>query len=115
MKPLTIGVVGPCAAGKTTLIQRLRALGYQAKHIAQEHSYVPQMWQKLANPDFLVYLDVSYSLTIQRRHLDWTVNEYSEEIHRLRHAREHAHLYIDTDALSPEEVLDLVLVFLKEN
>ena len=115
MKSLTIGVVGPCAAGKTTLIQRLRALGYQAKHIAQEHSYVPQMWQKLANPDFLVYLDVSYSLTIQRRHLDWTVNEYSEEIHRLRHAREHAHLYIDTDALSPEEVLDLVLAFLKEN
>jgi cytidylate kinase len=113
MTPLTIGVVGPCAAGKTTLIQQLRALGYQAKHIAQEHSYVPRMWQRLANPDVLVYLDVSYPLTIQRRHLDWTVSEYSEEIHRLRHAREHAHLYIDTDTLTPEEVLRCVLVFLE--
>jgi deoxyadenosine/deoxycytidine kinase len=115
MKPLTIGVVGPCAAGKTTLIQGLRALGYQAKHIAQEHSYVPRMWQRLANPDILVYLDVSYPLTIQRRKLDWTVNEYSEEQHRLRHARKHAHLYINTDTLSPEEVLDRVVMFIKEN
>ena len=115
MKSLTIGVVGPCAAGKSTLIQRLRALGYQAKHIAQEHSYVPRMWQRLSKPDILVYLDVSYPLTIQRRNLDWTVNEYLEEIHRLRHAREHAHLYINTDALSPEDVLEQVLLFLKEN
>jgi deoxyadenosine/deoxycytidine kinase len=115
MKPLTIGVVGPCAAGKTTLIQRLKALGYQAKHIAQEHSYAPSMWQKLTNPDILVYLDVSYPLTLQRRKLDWTNNEYAEEIYRLRHARQHAHLYIDTDLLSPEEVLARVLVFLKDN
>jgi len=115
MKSSTIGVVGPCAAGKSTLIQRLRALGYQAKHIAQEHSYVPRMWQRLSKPDILVYLDVSYPLTIQRKNLDWTVNEYLEEIHRLRHAREHAHLYINTDALSPEDVLERVLLFLKEN
>jgi len=115
MKSLTIGVVGPCAAGKSTLIQRLRALGYQAKHIAQEHSYVPHMWQRLSKPDILVYLDVSYPLTIQRKNLDWTVNEYLEEIHRLRHARENAHLYINTDALSPEDVLEQVLLFLKEN
>lgn len=115
MKPLTIGVVGPCAAGKTTLIQRLRALGYQARHIAQEHSYAPQMWQRLTNPDILVFLDVSYPLTIQRRKLDWTIDEYAEEIHRLRHARQYANLYINTDPLSPEEVLDRVLVFLKDN
>jgi deoxyadenosine/deoxycytidine kinase len=115
MKTLTIGVVGPCAAGKTTLIQGLRALGYQAKHIAQEHSYAPRMWQRLTNPDILVYLDVSYPLTIQRRNLDWTVNEYTEEIYRLRHARKNAHLYVNTDALSPEQVLARVLVFLKDN
>jgi hypothetical protein len=115
MKPLTIGVVGPCAAGKTTLIQGLRALGYQAKHIAQEHSYAPQMWQKLTNPDILVYLDVSYPLTIKRRKLDWTINEYTEEIHRLSHARNHAHLYVNTDALSPEQVLACVIGFLKDN
>jgi thymidylate kinase len=115
MKPLTIGVVGPCAAGKTTLIQGLRALGYQARHIAQEHSYVPQMWKKLTNPDILVYLDVSYPITIQRRKLDWTLQEYSEEIHRLHHARQHAHCYVNTDSLSPEDVLNQVLSFLKNN
>lgn len=115
MKPLTIGVVGPCAAGKTTLIQGLRALGYQARHIAQEHSYVPQMWKRLTNPDILVYLDVSYPITIQRRKLDWTIQEYSEEIHRLLHARQHAHYYVNTDSLSPEDVLNQVLSFLKNN
>ena len=52
-----IGVVGPCAAGKTTLIAGLRNHGYTAKHIAQEHSYVPAMWQLLTNPDILIYLD----------------------------------------------------------
>lgn len=114
MKQLTIGVVGPCAAGKTTLINKLRTLGYQARHIAQEHSYAPQMWQRITNPDVLVYLDVSYPLTIQRRKLDWTIQEYTEEIHRLRHARQHAQCYINTDDLSPEEVLRQVLAFLKE-
>jgi deoxyadenosine/deoxycytidine kinase len=114
MKYLTIGVVGPCAAGKTTLIRGSRR-GYQAKHIAQEHSYAPQMWQRLANPDILVYLDVSYPLTIQRRKLDWTIQEYTEEVHRLRHARQHAHCYVNTDSLSPEEVLRQVLTFLKNN
>lgn len=115
MNQPTIGVVGPCAAGKTTLIRGLRALGYQAKHIAQEHSYAPQMWQKIANPDVLVYLDVSFPLTIQRRKLDWTIQEYTEEVHRLRHARQHAHCYINTDDLSPEEVLHQVLAYLKIN
>jgi len=115
MNPLTIGVVGPCGAGKTTLIQGLRALGYQAKHIAQEHSYVPQMWRRLTNPDVLIYLDVSFPLTIQRRNLDWTQAEYIEQLHRLDHAREHADLYVNTSALSPTEVLERVLVFLQEN
>ncbi len=115
MKPLTIGVVGPCGAGKTTLIRGLRALGYQAKHIAQEHSYVPQMWRRLTNPDVLIYLDVSFPLTIQRRNLDWTLAEYTEQLHRLDHAREHADLYVNTSALSPSEVLERVLVFIQGN
>ncbi len=114
MKPLKIGVVGPCAAGKTTLIQALRARGYQAKHIAQEHSYVPDMWQRLTRPDVLIYLDVSYPLTLIRRKLDWTYAEYMEQLQRLRHARRHADFYLLTDSLTPQEVLERVLTYLQE-
>jgi ATPase subunit of ABC transporter with duplicated ATPase domains len=113
MRPLTIGVVGPCAAGKTTLVRALKGRGFQAKHIAQEHSYVPDMWQRLSHPDVLIYLDVSYPLTLIRRKLDWTYAEYSEQLRRLSHARRHADLYLLTDALSPQEVLEQVLAFLE--
>lgn len=108
-----IGIVGPCASGKTTLTMGLKQLGYEARPIAQEHSYVPYMWQRLTKPDVLIYLSVSYPLTIERRKLDWTQNEYAEQLHRLRHARDHADLYIDTDTLTPEEVLEHALSFLQ--
>lgn len=108
-----IGVVGPCAAGKTTLINGLRALGYRAKHIAQEHSYVPTMWQKLTNPDILIYLNVSYPQSILRRQLNWTMDEYETQLQRLRHARQHADLEIETDNLTPEQVLAIALDYIK--
>ncbi len=65
MKPL-IGVVGPCAAGKTTLVSGLRQAGYEVRHIAQEHSYVADMWKRLTNPDILIYLHVSYPLDVDQ-------------------------------------------------
>lgn len=107
-----IGVVGPCAAGKSTLITALRQHGYFARHIAQEHSYVQDMWRRLTNPDLLIYLDVSYTLTIQRRRMDWTQAEYQIQLDRLRHARQHADFYLNTDDLTPEQVLDSVLKFI---
>ena len=113
MKPLKIGIVGPCAAGKTTLTGGLKQHGFDARPIAQEHSYVPTMWQRLTNPDILIYLTVSYPLTIERRRLDWTDGEYTEQLHRLRHAREHANLVINTDQLTPQEVLDQTISFLE--
>ena len=112
MKSLIIGVVGPCGAGTTTLIQGLRANGYLAKHIAQEHSYVPQMWSRLTNPDILIYLDVSYPLSIQRRRIDWTSSEYSKQLRRLKHARENADFYLNTDDLTPQEILQQVAEFI---
>jgi deoxyadenosine/deoxycytidine kinase len=115
MKPsLTIGVVGPCAAGKTTLIAGLKARGYTARHIAQEHSYVPAMWRRLARPDLLIFLDVSYELSVQRRSLNWTVDEYNEQQRRLQHARQHTDLYLCTDDLTPQQVLERVLDFLND-
>lgn len=109
---MRIGIVGPCAAGKTTLSSALSSLGYEVRHIAQEHSYVPDMWERISNPDVLIYLQVSYHQTLIRRKLNWTVTEYNEQIFRLRHAREYANLVIDTDLFSTQEILDQVLSFL---
>jgi deoxyadenosine/deoxycytidine kinase len=110
---MIIGVVGPCGAGKSSLVAGLKANGFLGRHIAQEHSYVPDMWKKLTNPDILIYLDVSYQNTILRRKLDWTYEEYVEQLHRLQHARQHAHLNLDTNHLSRDEVLLTVLEYIR--
>ena len=112
-KSLLIGVVGPCGAGKSTLIDGLDSLGYATRHIAQEHSYVKDMWKRITNPDILIFLQASFSVTIQRRNLNWTEAEYEEQQRRLAHAREYAELYIETDNLTIQEVLEQVLTFLK--
>jgi len=109
---LTIGLVGVCGSGKTTLANGLKPYGFNIRQIAQEHSYVPDMWQRLVDPDVLIYLEASYPVTLQRKPFVWREKEYLEQIHRLRHASEHAHLRIDTDHLSPEAVLAAVLEFL---
>ena len=110
-----IGIVGPCGSGKTTLTEALDSLGYPARHIAQEHSYVKDMWKRITNPDLLVFLQVSYAVSQQRRSMNWTEAEYNEQQRRLSHARERADLYLDTDSLSIEEVLEQVLAFIKAN
>jgi deoxyadenosine/deoxycytidine kinase len=109
-----IGIVGPCAAGKSTLAASLKKYGYNVRHIAQEHSYVPFMWRRITNPDILIFLDVSYELTKFRRKLNWTEAEYAEQHHRLRNARQYADLYIDTNAMTPDQVLKRVLAFLEQ-
>ena len=108
-RPKRIGIVGPCGAGKSTLARSLQALGFQARAIAQEHSHVPDMWQRLTRPDLLVYLHASFETCTQRKGLHWTRADYEEELRRLAHARAHADIYIPTDDLSPEEVLQRVL------
>jgi deoxyadenosine/deoxycytidine kinase len=111
---LRVGVVGPCAAGKSTLIERLEGrYDVNLRHIAQEHSYVQAMWQRISRPNWLVFLDVSYPVTIQRNQLDWTLEEYLEQQRRLEHARLHADLYLMTDDLTPEQVAEKVEEFMK--
>ena len=112
---MLIGLVGPCGAGKSSLAARLQGESFTVRHIAQEHSYVPDMWKRLTNPDLLIYLEVSYENTVRRRNLDWTYSEYTDQLHRLRHARQYADLVIDTNPLSLEEVRRLVLVFVKSH
>lgn len=109
-----LGIVGPCSAGKSTLINQLRKDGYNCKHIAQEHSYVPDMWQKLVNPRLLIYLDASYETSMNRRKLNLTAQEFQEQEDRLSHARKNAHIYVDTNPLTIGEVFHTVVESLNE-
>jgi len=110
-----IGVVGPCGAGKSTLILALEARGYSCRHIAQEHSYVKDMWQRISHPDVLIFLQASYPISTARRKLNWLENDHAEQQRRLAHAHAHADLIVDTDPLTAEQVLGQVLTFLKEH
>ena len=110
---MIIGVVGPCGAGKSSLVAGLQTRGYKVRHIAQEHSYVPDMWKRITNPDILIYLEVSYENTVNRRKLDWTFEEYTEQLRRLQHARQHADLALDTNPLTRAQVLDTVISFIE--
>jgi cytidylate kinase len=108
-----IGVVGPCGSGKSTLIAGLEKLGYRCRHIAQEHSYVQAMWQIISRPDILIYLGASFPVSTQRTNLDWQEKDHREQLRRLTHAHEHAHLVVNTDDLTPEQVLQQVLDYLE--
>ena len=112
-RPL-IAVVGVCASGKSTLTAGLRSAGWNARPVSQEHSYVADMWQRLTNPDILIFLDCALETTRGRRQNpdfpDWL---YAAERERLRHARAHADLTILTDALTPAEVLAQAIAFLE--
>ncbi|HLO31658.1 MAG TPA: hypothetical protein VK249_21070 [Anaerolineales bacterium] len=111
-KSSLIGVVGPCGSGKSTLIAGLEKHGYTCRHIAQEHSYVPAMWQRITNPDLLIYLAASFPVCTVRRKLNWQKADHDEQLRRLAHARQHANLLIDTDDLTPEQVLQKTLDYL---
>jgi cytidylate kinase len=111
---MLIGIVGPCGAGKTTLLGGLSKHGWNARAIAQEHSFVPTMWKQLTNPDVLIYLQASCEVGAKRRQMDWTYEEWQEQQDRLRHARSHANYFLDTDNLSIQEVLLNVLHFLQK-
>ena len=110
-KPL-IGIVGPCGSGKSTLLDGLEKHGYTCRHIAQEHSYVQDMWQLITQPELLVYLHASFPVSTARAKLNWQEKDYDEELRRLAHARDHADLSIETDNLTPEQVLQKALDFL---
>jgi chloramphenicol 3-O-phosphotransferase len=111
-----IGIVGPCSSGKSTLARALRALGYRVKEIMQEHCAAPMMWHHITNPDVLIYLDVSLDVAAQREGLEQPSSWWIEEREvRLAHARAHCDLYIDTSALTPEDILMQTLDYLHDD
>ncbi len=110
-----VAFVGPCGAGKSTLVKELRARGLDARMPAQEHSGVPDMWRKLLKPDLLVALDAPNDVLRQRRPTsDLSDSFLAEERRRLAHAFAHADMALDTSELSPTETTELVLRWLDE-
>ena len=107
-----IVVVGPCAAGKSTLVQALRERGYHAREVQQEHSGVPYLWQHFQPLDVLIYLDARLATIAERRTIDFSDDYLDELRYRLRHARQNCDLYLQTDGLTAQEVLEKVVAFL---
>jgi cytidylate kinase len=107
-----VGVVGPCGSGKSTLIAGLEKYGFACRHIAQEHSYVPAMWQIISKPNVLIFLHASFPVSTARRKLNWQMKDYEEQFRRLSHAHEHAHIIINTDDLTADQVLQTALDYL---
>ena len=110
-----IAIVGPCASGKSTLARGLAERGIRARQVVQEHSFVPEMWQVVAQPDLLVYLDASFQTCSQRKNLNWRQRDYDEQNLRLAHAKENCDLLIQTDSQSEANVLEEVLSSLPLN
>ena len=110
-----IAIVGPCASGKSALARGLAEIGIRARQVVQEHSFVPEMWQIIAQPDLLVYLETSFQTCSQRKNLNWRQRDYDEQLNRLAHAKENCDLLIQTDGQSEANVLEEVLSSLPFN
>lgn len=104
-----ISIVGPCASGKTVLVNKLCARGYDARQCVQEHSYVGDMWERISRPQALVYLDASLETVRRRGRSDYTPAYFGKQLRRLAHAREHCDVYVQTDDLSEEDVCAMVV------
>ncbi|MCR3922705.1 MAG: hypothetical protein NUK65_09350 [Firmicutes bacterium] len=105
-----IGVVGNCVAGKTTLVNGLTALGYRAANSAQEHSMAPKLWMR-KNPTVLVYLYCSLATAQKRRQIFWGQERLNDQWQRLAHARAHCDLFLTTDEMTIQDVLETVITF----
>ena len=108
-----IAVVGPCGAGKSTLVERLQGRGYHIRSVSQEHSYIPDMWRRVARADILIYLDAALETIAKRREIDWGQERLDQLNARLHHARAHADFYLPTDDLTAEGVAEKVAAFLE--
>lgn len=70
------------------------------------------MWRVIANHDALIYLNASFHSIVARKKFNWQTTDYEEQLRRLTHAREQADLIIETDSLTPNEILQIALNFI---
>jgi cytidylate kinase len=110
---MSIVIVGPCAAGKSSLATALRQLGFDVRTVAQEHSVIPKLWAHGGEPSALIFLDASPATIAQRRHSTFPDWLYRQQHQRLRSARRHATIYLQTDRLSVDDVRNRVLRHLR--
>ena len=104
-------VVGTCASGKTTLVEALRAHGYEATVSAQEHSAVPRLWER-TEPDVLIALIADIDAVRERRDESWPGWLHDVQEERLANAHDAADLIIDTSDLGADEVAQRAILFL---
>ena len=110
---LKIAIVGVCASGKTTLVAGLKAAGYDAYNVAQEHSGIHDFWAK-RHPDILVMIDATMPAIHKRRVVYWDESRLEVQHKRLADAKAHADLYIQTDKYNAQQVRDKVINFIQE-
>lgn len=109
-------VVGVSASGKSTLVQALRQAGYDARPVSQEHSHLPDLWQRFGRPLYLIVLDADLAVQqVRRPDVLWSAENLTEERSRLAHAIAHADLHINTSAMTAEQVLAVARVFLEHH
>jgi energy-coupling factor transporter ATP-binding protein EcfA2 len=115
-KPLPlIKVVGISGSGKSTLVNCLRSSGYDARPVSQEHSDIPDLWQRFDRPFVLIYLFVGLSeQKLRRPQQTSTYTDFMREQMRLANAREEADLRVDTSNMEPQQVCDLVITYLRQ-
>ena len=109
-----VKVVGVSASGKSTLVAALRAAGYDARPVSQEHSNVATLWDQFDHPAVLIFLDVTLAAQQQRRpDVAWTEGWHATELERLHNARSAADLHIDTSEMMPAQVAEVALIYLR--
>lgn len=110
----TVVVVGVCGSGKTELVRRLRAVGFAARVVAQEHSIIRDLWRHQGVPDALVYLAASPESVARRGRGIVGPAMLAIQEARLAEAHAAATIAVDTDALTAAEVAEVVIGRLRD-
>lgn len=110
---MDVVIVGPCGSGKSTLTHALKACGYPARSVAQEHSVIRNLWRHGGEPAAVIYLDATPAVISARRQHDFPTWLYTEQQARLAPAFAHASLVVDTTTLTAQEVCAKAVAFLQ--